>query len=347
MTLCVGSTAGVARAYATSVDGISDQGLPGWDGGFSGSYFASLFDSSWVSSSRIRYARYVVQWNVTATHGAERLDFQAWLSDAASLGLISDVALTSYDGVYPRSTGEYRARLRDIVAWASYIGHPIRYVEAWNEPNNQGNEPAPDAARFANAAAEVCGAGYDCIVIAGDVEDNPGARAYEREYRQHLGFVPSIWGIHPYYSVEHQSDSYYDHALQGLPGGGAGSRIWITEIAARECTDYGGRLRDYGEAGQARRAKWLVTDLIAASKPEHVFYYEFLLSGHKQRACGSEREDDALYLPSGDAEDPDRARLAARYIWEGARTVAVDQGGDAIGWAGPVAILGDVPVGGF
>ena len=39
--------------------------MPSWDGGFSGNYFGSFFESTWVNPPpHIAYARYVVQWNV-------------------------------------------------------------------------------------------------------------------------------------------------------------------------------------------------------------------------------------------------------------------------------------------
>ena len=85
-----------AQADTFSVDGISDQSLPMWDAGFVGSDFAGLFEHSWVADSHIRYARYVVQWNVMSSdYTAERSIFEHWLEDVASLGLAADVSLTA------------------------------------------------------------------------------------------------------------------------------------------------------------------------------------------------------------------------------------------------------------
>jgi hypothetical protein len=314
-----------AHANTSTIDGISDQSLPAWDGAFADSYFAELFRAEWDSASRIRYARYVVQWNVMATgHGVERAAFASWLRDVASLGLIPDVALTSYDGIRPVSPTEYAARLAELLERAAAIGEPLPYVEAWNEPNNQGDESAPAAARLANAAQTLCATRYGCAVIAGDFEDRPGLVVYERRYERNLDFAPAIWGVHPYWSVQAMSEAPYLSVLRNLPDEGAGAQVWITEIAARKCTDYGGALVEYGEAGQALRAHWLVDTLLRNHPPAHAFYYEFLLGDRRQPSCASEPEDGALYVPAGPGEAPsgylgvlDRPRLAARYIWAG------------------------------
>jgi len=106
-----------------------------------------------------------------------------------------------------------------------------------------------------------------------------------------------------------------------LPHGGAGAQIWFTEIAARACNDYGGRLVENGAGGQAERAAWLVDTLVRNRKPEHVFYNVFLLADDRRSSCSSEREDDALYLPGarsvGTPAGPDVPRAAAGYIWDG------------------------------
>jgi hypothetical protein len=368
MALCLGLAllAASAQAATLSIDGISDQSLSSWDGGFADSYFAELFRAEWDSTSRIRYARYVVQWNVMgAGHAAERATFESWLRDATSLGLIPDVALTSYDGVRPASATEYAARLAELLERGEAMGHPLPYVEAWNEPNNQGRESASGAAGLANAAQALCTARYGCTVIAGDFEDSPGLAAYERRYERSLDFVPAIWGVHPYWSVETMSEAPYVSFLRELPGEGAGAQVWITEVAARKCTDYGGELAEHGEAGQALRARWLVDTLLRNHPPAHAFYYAFLLGDRRQPSCAREPEDGALYAPAGPGEAPDgypglldRPRLAARFIWGGpgapwesgglpveGGALALDDPGGSVASDLPAAIFGlGVPV---
>jgi len=312
-----GASAQAATAY---VDGISDQSLPVWDGGFSSSYFAGLFQNGWVGGppSHITLARYVVQWNVMSDeYPVYRSEFESWLRDIASIGLTPDVALTSYTDKYPASPGEYRVQLEKILDRAEAIGRPIRYLEAWNEPNNQGHESAAAAAHFTNSASTTCEQGYGCTVIAGNLEDNPNLPTYEAEYIKNLNPLPIIWGVHPYYSVEEMSKAPFLSFREHLPNKGAGEQIWFTEIAARKCTDFDGHEVENGELGQAARAGWLVNTLMAEAKPEHVFYYEFLLGAGRAPSCTSEGADGALYVPSVDPNAPDRPRLAASYIWGG------------------------------
>jgi hypothetical protein len=326
-------TGAPARAATPYVDGISDQSLPAWDGDFAGSYFGRLFSQVWVRGGHIRLARYVVQWDVMRepsggadAQGDYRERLEAWLEDVASLGLTPDLALTSYDGIYPQSAAEYSLSLKPLLERARAMGRPISYVEAWNEPNNQGALPAARAAQLTNAADSLCEQEYNCRVVAGDLEDSPEVAGYEREYEQGLDFSPAIWGVHPYYSVQEKSEAPLENFEVNLPRGGAGAQIWFTEIAARACTDYGGRLVENGAGGQAERAAWLLDALMHNSKPAHVFYYAFLLADGRRPSCASEGEDDALYLPGtgagvpgagGTAGAPDAPRPAAGYIWDG------------------------------
>ncbi len=308
-----------ASATTTYVDGISDQSLPAWDGGFSGSYFAGFFHGTWVGSppSHVTLARYVVQWNVmSGSYPAYRAEFESWLTDISSWGLTPDLALTSYNSTYPGSSSEYKSRLEQILNQARTMGHPIRYLEAWNEPNNQGHESATNAAHFTNEGYSACQNTYACTIIAGNLEDTTTVGAYEDEYRTHLNPVPTIWGVHPYYSVEERSETPFQHFVEHLPNGGSGDQIWLTEIAARKCQDFNG-LKENGEIGQAERAKWLVDTLMRNRSLEHVFYYEFMLKEHKQPSCVSEGADDALYLPGSDPNAPDYPRPAASFVWNG------------------------------
>lgn len=332
------------QAATSYVDGISDQSLPAWEGGFSGGDFAGLFHDVWVGSppSHITLARYVVQWNaMSGGYPRYRAEFESWLTDIAGMGLIPDIALTSYDGVYPSSSVEYRERLEQILVQAKTMGHPVRYLEAWNEPNNQGKEPAVTAAHFTNSAYAAC-EDYGCTVIAGNLEDSPDAAAYEEEYIKNLTPVPVIWGMHPYYSVEEMSEVPFLNLREHLPNKGVGEQIWFTEVAARKCSDFDGHLVENGESGQAARANWLVNTLIHNAKPEHVFYYEFLLREHRQPSCQSEGADGALYLPGADGSAADRPRPAAGYIWDGQNVPPQYIDGAFVANAEQVALTGSV-----
>lgn len=304
-----------ADAATTYVDGISDQTMSSWDHGLSGNFFDGFFAKTWVKEGHIKLARYVVQWNAISSYPAYRSLFENWLTDATSLGLTPEVALTSYTGIYPASSAEYKARLLELLKRAEAIGHPIRYLEAWNEPNNQGGLNREDgvrsavaAAHYTNEAYAACEEGHGCAVIAGDVEDSPGAREYEQRYEAQLKPVPKLWGVHPYYSVEKMEESHYTEVREGLPNKGSGDQIWFTEIAARKCSPS----KENGESGQSERAKWLVDTLMPFAGAEHVFYYDFLTNSQQQPACSE--YDGALYLPGSDLNASDVPRPAASYI---------------------------------
>jgi hypothetical protein len=312
LVVCLVLVPAAARASTSYVDGISDQSLPVWNGSFPDSSFASFFRASWVG--QITLARYVVQWNAMAEAGAGanangdyRERFEAWLKDVRALGLTPVLALTSYTSVYPTSAREYQVGLEGLLAAADRAGVSVSFLEAWNEPNNQGNEPAAKAGEIADWAESVCGQ-RDCQVIAGDFEDAPSLPSYEHTYLAALSFSPRIWGIHPYQSVKAHSDAAVLRFEQALPDGGAGAQIWITEIGAYYCT-HGQVL---GEAPQAANASYLVNHLIPAIAPTHVFYYGFMAGADTEVPCPAGRASDSeLYRASGEP------RAAAGVVFAG------------------------------
>jgi hypothetical protein len=304
--------ASTARAGTAYIDGISDQSLPAWDGSFTGSSFASFFRATWVG--QISLARYALQWNAMAEvshgpepHGDYRERFEAWLGDVRNLGLVPVVALTSYNNQYPSSSIEYQQPLEALLDDASGSGDPISYIEAWNEPNNQGDETAGKAgeiADWANATCERAG----CRVIAGDFEDNAMLVTYEQKYLAALTFVPEVWGVHPYQSVKAHNDASVLRFVQGLPEQGAGAQIWFTEVAAYYCAH--GQVR--GEAQQASDATYLVKELIPAIAPTHVFYYGFMAGdGHEVPCAAGSGYDTELYRASHQARSAADVILSA------------------------------------
>jgi hypothetical protein len=301
-----------AQAATTHVDGISDQSLPAWNGSFADSSFASFFRANW--GEQIAFARYVVQWNTMAEassganpDGDYRERFEAWLEDVRGLGLTPVLALTSYNGVYPSAPGEYQRELEQLLTQADRLQAPVAYVEAWNEPNNQGNEPAARAGEIADWADAVCDQ-RACQLIAGDFEDAPSLPSYEHEYIGALSFSPAIWGIHPYRSVKAHSDVPVVRFEQALPDHGADTQLWFTEIGAYYCLN--GQV--LGEAEQASDASYLVDNLIPAIAPTHVFYYGFMAGGDREVPCAARGASDSeLYRASG------QPRAAAGVVFAG------------------------------
>jgi hypothetical protein len=314
--LCVALALSVGSSPAATpyVDGISDQSIPAWDGGFSRAYFAPYFSSNWVAGGHIREARYVVQWNIMAepsaganAEGDYRERFEAWYEDATSLGLSLDVSLVAYAGGLP-SLAEYEHQAGQLLA--SFKS--IRYLEAWNEPNDSPGLTAAAAGEYTNAADALCQHQGSCSVVAGNFLDSSGMAAYERQYAQALRWRPRIWGVHPYHAVHEHSEAPLVAFVQALPDAGAGDQIWFTEVGAYAC--WSGRL--YGDAAQARDAVWLTDELMPKLEPTHVFYYEFLYKGHEPPPCGAGGADTALYVPSADTNVPDVPRAAASYIFQ-------------------------------
>ena len=313
------------QASTGYVDGISDQNMINWDRtggpGVEG-YFKSFFGNAWIGAGHVRYARYVVQFNAMDGSGKAneepyvkyRKEFEEWVSEAGEMGLTLELAPTSYNGVYPSSPGTYRSALSELLNQAIAEGHPIRYVEPWNEPNQQGGyrkvSEANIPARFDNEAYSLCEAiNSKCTIISGNVEDVSEVAAWLREYRKELHGERKIWGVHPYQSVEHTDPyfNFYKGFLEGLPNGGAGDQIWFTEIAARKCKGS----EDYGVMAQAEKARYLVSTLIPYAKPEHVFYWSFLYKNREQEPC----TDTALYVPGGDPNAWDEPRPGAAFIY--------------------------------
>jgi hypothetical protein len=249
--------------------------------------------------------RYVVQWNAMsepssgpAPGGDYRERFEAWVADVRALGLTPVIAPTSYDGVRPSSPGEYERALAALLATAASVGGPAAYVEAWNEPNNQGHEAPATAAAFADSADALCRARGDCEVIAGDLEDSSGVVAYERAYLGALTFAPRIWGAHPYTAVKAHDDANLRAFVANLPAHGARAQLWFTEVGAYYCVH--GVVR--GERAQAEDAGYLVHDLIAdpAVAPAHVLYYGLLYKDGLQAPCSASGGDDVeLFAPGG------------------------------------------------
>ena len=303
------------------MDGISDQGLMDWagnaaDASGSSTGFPTFLADSLVGAppSRIKLARYVVQWDVMqgAGYPEELANLRTWYGHATQLGLTPELALDNYncEGCSaPRSSAQYTAALEALLAQFP----AIQILEAWNEPNNAHYtsylEPVT-AAHLMNAAYAFCEL-HGCTAVAGDLLDSePNMVDYEREYERYLTPAdPGNWGIHPYHAVKYTTDSTVEAFKNALPNP-ASDRIWFTEVGAYYC-EAG---HPYGQRSQAEQASFLVDDLIPEFQPEHVFYYELAWRYDEPPACDSQQDDTALYA----ASSPNgllSARLAAHIIF--------------------------------
>jgi hypothetical protein len=341
-----------AYARATHVDGISDQNLARWDNAelnvssFASSYFPHLFRSVWASgdpTSHIRYARFVVPWDVMGDAGGERLHyklFTAWLADVKWLGLIPDVAVAQAeepvvsDGVtlprVPSSQAQYERYVSALLRYAASMGEPISSLEAWNEPNNpglgaSGHPSARAAAEFMSSASALC-AEEDCTPIAGDfldseyewtnhAEGKEGATgmgvSYEREYERYLSPKnPPDWGFHPYAAVKYELTETIEAFKNALPD--AADSLWFTEVGVYECQNgktTGAGMKAEEQAGEASYLSKLIDTYFEVS---HVFYYELKAPSEEQEKTCPDGADTSLY------NYKDEARPTASIIFGGA-----------------------------
>ncbi len=327
------------------IDGISDQSLPYWEGSFQGGSFSEFFHNAWAAgpSSHIALARYVVQWNVmSGAYPAYLSEFESWYADVLDIGLTPEVSLVSYDGILPSSSVEYQTRLQELLDRFK----AIRYLEAWDEPNNTVNLAGAEAAHYTNAADSLCQS-RSCTVIAGNFLDSlPNLLTYEHEYEQALDPANlTNWGIHPYGAVKTRNASTVLDFKANLPGAGLGEQIWFTEVGAYQCEAYG-PYQLFGEREQALDASWLVNRLMPAIAPLHVFYYEFLFKDRRPPPCDASSADTALYVPSSNPTVPYAPRAAANYIYDG-RGVPSAYTGASVADTEHVRLTGSVYPGGF
>jgi hypothetical protein len=324
---------GVTLAGAGAhIDGISDQNLQAWDPRFS-----AFFRDSWVGGplAHVTLSRYVVQWNLmSGAYPAYLAKYEDWYNASSALGLTPELAVTSYDGVLPPSTTDYQHEIERLLALK-----PVRYFEAWNEPNNAPFLTPATAADFTNSAYSLCQKD-GCTVIAGDLLDSPNMVGYVADYEKYLTPPnPPNWGIHPYYAVKAESEATVLAFRANLPN--SADAIWFTEIGAYNCI----RGKQLGELHQAVAASWLVNRLIPAIQPAHVLYYEYL-DGNPPLCSGS-NADTALYLAGHPHNAPDHPRAAASYVFTG-RGMPSAYTGPASGVVGSTATLtGSVDPGGF
>lgn len=333
------------------VDGISDQNLARWGDGplsvsaFSRSYFANFFRTVWVrgnSALHIQFARFVIPWDIMGDASGERLHYElfaAWLEDVKWLGLTPDVAIEQAEAPIvadgrelrrvPSSSAMYREYVAALLSYASSVGEPIRYLEAWNEPNNsgtsrmnEGHPPAAQAAEFMNAATALC-AEHGCTPIAGDFLDSQYARAgheevkeratgmgvnYEDEYVAHLRWpYPVNWGFHPYAAVKFRTTETISSFEQKLPTRDVS--VWLTEVGVYLCQDG----RTYTPREQQEGARYLNSLINSPLEVAHVFYYELKAPSEDQEAkCpGLGGADTSVY------DYKDEARPAAEVIFGG------------------------------
>jgi hypothetical protein len=174
------------QPLASRIDGISDQNLAFWGGSGKGP-LAGLSANAWLGAAgpHLRYARYVVQWDVMSRRTREPYRhyyeaFVEWYREVHALGLSADVVFGLYTGAPPASADAYRSAIEELLS-----AFPVPYIEAFNEPNGTANLSAAAAAHFFNQAYGYCER-HGCEAIAGDFLDTAGAASYALQYKRAL-----------------------------------------------------------------------------------------------------------------------------------------------------------------
>jgi hypothetical protein len=275
-----------ATAATQYVDGVSDQSMAAWGGPVLAGPLTDFLPEAGIGNppSHIILARYVVQWNVMSeeSDGADpggdyREQFEAWYADALSRGLALDVSLVAYHhGEPPPASDAFQVELQALLNRFP----AIRYVEAWDEPNDTPGLTPAGAAHYTNAALSDCES-RGCTVIAGNLLDSANMVSFENAYAADLTLEPANWGVHPYFAVKAHRDSAIREFAQELPT--RGDATWFTEIGAYVCF----HAKRQSEAQQASDASWLVNTLMPAVGPLHVFYYEFMFKNHQEQPCSA------------------------------------------------------------
>jgi hypothetical protein len=280
----------------TPVDGISDQNMQSWP-----SEFDSLFSEKWIGNptSRIRYARYVVQWNAatgTGKYEKESLErFEKWYESAQALKLTIVVTVADYQGA---SSGKEPSSAKVQEADEALVKDfpSIAYLGAWNEPNLEAEKfhvKAAGAGHYWNSANAACAAvGNRCAAIAGELHDEAESSkwtTYLSELKGALSGTPAVWGVHPYEYVTFGT-SAYKGALEKFRSTAGSSQVWATEVGA------------YCRSNEDQEASRIV-GLPSTLGASNIFYYEFREPSAGE-GCGGSSENTSLYA-NNDSERPD------------------------------------------
>ena len=163
----------------------------------------------------------------------------------------------------------------------------MRVYAAWNEINHDG-QPTHDhperAAEYYNVVKEEC---RGCLVVAGDVLDQPGMTRYLRRYRSHVDGEPQAWGLHNYTD----SNRFRSSGLRAMLGAVKGE-IWLTETGG--LVQLAERLpRDEQRAARAVA----YTFRLARKHPRVTRLYLYNWTGSDAKA----RFDSGLIAPDGTA----------------------------------------------
>ena len=245
---------------------------------------AGMFSDPRFRALGIDKARIVVAYDATRVM-FERELMDTWLAEARRAGVEPFITF-GHSRVHPDklpSVAEFRAAFRAFRA-----RYPdVRVYAAWNEINYAG-QPTHDhperAAAYYNVVKAECGG---CLVVAGDVLDQPGMTRYVRRYKAHVDGEPQAWGLHNYTDVNRFRSSGLRAMLRCVDG-----EIWLTETGGLV------QLAERLERDQQRAARATAYVFkLARAHPRVTRLYLYNWTGSDRNA----RFDSGLIAPDGTA----------------------------------------------
>ncbi|MEA2296285.1 MAG: hypothetical protein QOE86_3924 [Solirubrobacteraceae bacterium] len=214
--LLVGALAAPASALTRGqVFGIGNVGDP-----------SALFDPRLLALQPTA-TRFIANWDVARTAGAERNRVDAWYEQAQVAGLRPLLSFQGFKQRHVPSVAAYARAVRAAVArWPK-----IREWQAWNEANHV-TQPATyrhpaRAARYAKALERAC---PRCTVlpITVQISNSSSTRRWVAAFLRAYGHTPRIWAVHGYSDANRYTFTRLAGFLREHPHG----RVWITETGA-------------------------------------------------------------------------------------------------------------------
>jgi hypothetical protein len=243
-----------------------------------------MFSDPRFAKLGFKKARIVVAYDVASVKFEWEL-MDLWLSEARRAGVEPFVTFGHSRVHHDKlpSVAEFRAAFR-----AFRKRYPdVRIYGPWNEINHS-SQPTHDdperAAAYYNVVRAEC---PDCVVVAGDVLDQPGMTRYLKRYRAKIVGEPQAWGMHDYTDVNYFRSSGLRAMLKTVPG-----EIWLTETGG--LVQLGNRLKR-DEQRAARAMTFLFKVARATPRVRRVYLYNW--QGEEAGA----RFDSGLIGPDGKA----------------------------------------------
>jgi hypothetical protein len=171
----------------------------------------------------IRHARLAVSWDALR-HGWQTAELDRWMSGAHAHG-IDPLITFGHSRVSSHSLPSPKLLRREFRAFRARYPWATTF-STWNEANHCGEKtcrrPALVAAYYRTLRHEC----RTCTVLAAEVIDLPGMTSWMRRFRDHLGYMPRLWGLHNYVEVNRFHSRSVRRLLRLV---GRRGRLWLTE----------------------------------------------------------------------------------------------------------------------